>query len=391
LPQRVRLAATGRASYAAGGALLAVAMGFGRFAYTPLLVVMQRDAGLDVAFAGVLASVNLAGYLAGALLATLAAVRARRFAVLRASLIVVVAATGLMALPAAWWAPLRFVTGVASGLAFVLTVSALLDRSLRVPASARVPWGFAGVGLGVAVAGALVPPFAAYGGSRGAWLGLAAIGAVLVAIALPILGDEPARVPGVASAAAVPSRKGNYPALLIAYGLEGAAYIIPATFLVAMVRETPSAAAYAPAAWIVVGLSAAPSAVAWNALGRAIGVAGSLLIALVVQALGMLACALVPGFIGALVTALTLGATFVGITFLTSALASELRPNSTNVAFGLLTAVYGVGQIAGPLIAVRVSLATGHYRDSLYAAAAMLLIGTAVYAASLRIGRPALR
>jgi hypothetical protein len=39
---------------------------------------------------------------------------------------------------------------------------------------------------------------------------------------------------------------------------------------------------------------------------------------------------------------------------------------------------------------VRVSLATGHYRDSLYAAAAMLLIGTAVYAASLRIGRPAL-
>jgi hypothetical protein len=44
---------------ASGIILLAVAMGVGRFAYTPLLPVMEHDAGLSVAGAGTLAFANL--------------------------------------------------------------------------------------------------------------------------------------------------------------------------------------------------------------------------------------------------------------------------------------------------------------------------------------------
>ena len=51
----------------AGLAALAVAMGIGRFAFTPLLPMMQQDAGLSVADGGWLASANYLGYLAGAL------------------------------------------------------------------------------------------------------------------------------------------------------------------------------------------------------------------------------------------------------------------------------------------------------------------------------------
>ena len=45
---------------------LAVAMGIGRFAFTPLLPLMQHDAGVSLVQGGWLATANYAGYLIGA-------------------------------------------------------------------------------------------------------------------------------------------------------------------------------------------------------------------------------------------------------------------------------------------------------------------------------------
>jgi len=46
---------------------LAAAIGIGRFAFTPVLPMMQRDLDLSLRAAGWLASANYAGYFAGAL------------------------------------------------------------------------------------------------------------------------------------------------------------------------------------------------------------------------------------------------------------------------------------------------------------------------------------
>ena len=54
----------------AGAVSLAVAMGVGRFAFTPLLPMMLRDATIDIALGSWLATANYLGYLAGALLTT---------------------------------------------------------------------------------------------------------------------------------------------------------------------------------------------------------------------------------------------------------------------------------------------------------------------------------
>ena len=49
---------------------LILVLGVARFAYTPLLPLMQQQAGLGVAAAGWLAAINYAGYLSGALIAS---------------------------------------------------------------------------------------------------------------------------------------------------------------------------------------------------------------------------------------------------------------------------------------------------------------------------------
>ena len=48
--------------------ILAVAMGIGRFAFTPLLPMMEKDAGVSIALGGWRAAANYLGYLLGAVL-----------------------------------------------------------------------------------------------------------------------------------------------------------------------------------------------------------------------------------------------------------------------------------------------------------------------------------
>src|SRR5919201_3323202 len=94
----------------AGLAALAAAMGIGRFAFTPLLPLMQEHDGLSLAAGGYLASANYLGYFVGALAASWAAARVSLplvlFAIAAATL-----AMGFTHGMAAWLA-LRFADGV---------------------------------------------------------------------------------------------------------------------------------------------------------------------------------------------------------------------------------------------------------------------------------------
>src|SRR5207253_5687604 len=97
----------------AGLAALAVAMGIGRFAFTPLLPMMQDDAGVSLAQGGVLAAANYLGYLVGAMWAMRPA---PAVLVIRLSTAFVAVATLAMGFThgMALWMVLRFVAGVAS-------------------------------------------------------------------------------------------------------------------------------------------------------------------------------------------------------------------------------------------------------------------------------------
>jgi predicted MFS family arabinose efflux permease len=366
--------------FVAAAIVLAIAMGVGRFVYTPLLVVMRADAGLSVAFAGVLASANLAGYLIGAFTSILDAARRSRTLLVRIGSVGVVATTAMMALPPSFWLVARCATGIASGIVFVLTTSLLIDYAVATGSKNGVAIMFSGVGVGIAGATLLTLPFVALGGSRAGWIGLAIVSALLLAFALPAL--PPSSGEKKTAAQAAPAWKGGtFGWLALLYGVEGAAYIVPATFLVAMIAETPEIRSFGNAAWVIVGLSAAPSTIWWRAAAARLGLRPALVVACAAQVAGMLAPFVFPGAIGAAVLAVSLGATFVGIVALSTSIARELMPNNFNASIGILTALYGTGQIVGPLVATHIALLTGSYRLALAAAAVALALAATAFAA----------
>src|SRR5690349_6007727 len=112
----------------AGCLALAVAMGIGRFAFTPILPLMQEDAGVSVVAGGSLAAANYLGYLAGALTAAAGAIGPRR--AIHVGLAAIAAATLAMGVSAdfAAWLALRAVSGFASAWVLVNVSAWSLDR-----------------------------------------------------------------------------------------------------------------------------------------------------------------------------------------------------------------------------------------------------------------------
>jgi len=347
-------------------------MGIGRFAYTALLPQTQVALGAADDVAGALASVNLLGYLAGVLAGRGLAARPERGAALRVGLAVTALATALGALTTSLgvWAFLRVAAGVASGLVFVLASAATLEA-----AASYAGLLYAGVGLGIALSGtvaALAPPTAGYGPP---WLVLAGAAA---ALALPAWGG----LAGRPTASAAPSglSPGGRPPLALsrlaaAYFLEGFGYIVSGTFAVAAVRRTPGLEALAPWTWVLTGVAAAPSAVLWASAGQRLGIPRALAAAHLVQAVGMSLPCLWRSPAAALAGAALFGGTFMGITTLAMAAGRRLAPAAPGRIVGTLTAVYGVGQVLGPLLAGAISRRLGDPAPAVLLAALAVALG----------------
>ena len=136
------------------GALgLAAAMGIGRFAFTPLLPLMQDRHVLSLAQVGALASINYLGYLMGALAFVVFSPTPQAAA--RHGLVVVAATTLAMGLTASFpaWLVLRLAAGVASAFVLVGVSGWTFAALAREGRSADAGWMFCGIGLGICGAG----------------------------------------------------------------------------------------------------------------------------------------------------------------------------------------------------------------------------------------------
>jgi predicted MFS family arabinose efflux permease len=362
--------------------MLAVGMGVGRFVYTPILPLMEHQAGLSTSMASNLATANYLGYLVGALVGIFVPAIARSRSAARLSLLVVIVTLALMPVSqdATDWLVLRLVAGAASALLFVIATSAMLARLHR-GAQHLVGWGFGGVGVGIALSGVLVLILQSMSTWRAAWWGAAILAAVLGVVAWTLRPEPAGERTSLQRHGDVPRTHRWFAALLASYTLEGIGYIIAGTFLVAAISQN-SPGWLGTGAWVVVGVAAAPASAMWAYLANRRPRPTLILIALIVQVVGIALPSLANGIAPALISAVLFGNTFVAISSLALAIGAHLQfPRSV----AILTTGYSVGQILGPLV-VKPLLHSG-YHDALLVAAAVVAAG-AVAAAALRIRFP---
>ncbi|MFK8401522.1 YbfB/YjiJ family MFS transporter [Pseudomonas sp. BGr12] len=353
--------------------ILAVGMGFGRFAFTGLYPLMVRDGVLSVTGGSLAASANYAGYLLGALLLARSHERhAARICVI--ALVGTLATLAAMAVPApAWFAiGVRLLAGVLSAMALVSAAQWLLQSMGE---SHGAPMMFAGVGIGILVSAELIAAGNAFGlGSAAIWCVLALAGLVLSLLAAPALGREAPAGPHQAVNGAGPAPELSAPIILLVYGLAGFGYIITATYL-PLLMKSGLGAIDALQVWAAFGLGAAPSCFLWHRLHLKLGGRRALALNLLVQAVGVMLPALGDSAVLYLGSAVLVGGSFMGTVTIAMpaarAVASQVRFNM----LAAMTALYGVGQIVGPLAASALRGLTGSFIPALGAAASALLVG----------------
>ena len=391
--------ASGRWGVALAGAVsLAVAMGIGRFAFTPLLPMMLHDGSIDLHGASWLASANYLGYLAGALLCTFQPWIWRRLPALpaldgpwlvRGGLV----ATGLLTLGIAqpWTAPwplLRFAAGIASAVVFVYTSGWCLAQLARRGASALGGVMYTGPGFGIIVSG-LAASAMVQSGWRAAtgWTLFGLLACALTAgvwrIFLPGSGVRPVTPAPVPGALSTDTGRGEIAWLTLGYGIAGFGYIVTATFLPVIARATLPGSPWLDMFWPIFGLGVVLGAL----LSTRLRITGDLRLFLAgsyaLQSLGIATSVWSPSLAGYAVGSFMLGLPFTAITFFAMQEVRRLRPALAASYMGLLTAMYGIGQILGPpLVAVllrRSATAGQGFTLSLEIAASVLLAGAGVF------------
>lgn len=376
-------AAPSPARLAVGGMLsMAAAFGVGRFVYTPILPVMIADAALTPASAGIVAAANFLGYLLGALAGASAATqRNPRLFFLVGLLSGALSLAGMAAPPSVpVFAAMRFVGGFGSAFVIVCLSSMALEPLVRAGRVGLSAAPFAGVGLGIAFSSALVSALAASGfGWKAMWIANALVATGVSLLALALL-PSPA-----APAAATPTRKPDrggvsipLAALVLSYGLFGFGYVITATFLVAIVRETASLAPVEPYVWAIVGLAGALSIPFWAWVARRTTDVFAYSVACLVEATGVALSVISPGQATIVLAGIFLGGTFMAITAIGLGIARRLTQMAPQRAQAIMTSAFGLGQIVGPALAGQMRETSGSFLAPSLIAAAALLIAAAL-------------
>ena len=371
---------------------LAIAMGVGRFAFTPFFPLMVRDGLLGNGAGALIAASNYLGYLVGALFA--ARIRVKTTTLIALGLIgtvIVTAAVGWTHSLAAWIV-LRFVAGVMSAWTLIATSTWGLGwlASLGHPQLTGII--FAGVGLGIATVGIFcliaAGPLAS---SLRLWIELGALAGV--AALFPLLATRILPVPAASTGekasqgeALKPSAKTG--GLVVCYTLFGFGYILPATYVPALARQLVDDPQIFGLAWPLFGMAAALSTVvvAWGL--KRINRLSVWAVSHVLMALGVLLPGIWSSLVSISVAALLVGGTFMVITMLAMQEARTRVEGDATAVLGRMTAGFAFGQLMGPVISSVVGRFTPDFSTALNFAldlSALSLLLSAFYL--WRVGR----
>jgi MFS family permease len=264
-----------------------------------------------------------------------------------------------------------------------------LTRLARLGAPAMAGAIFTGPGLGITISG-LAATFmvAVHWSATTGWLVFGLLAALLSALVWPVFkGSDPAAGSNTADPSPDPPDPAGGSAEMVvfalAYGLAGFGYIITATFLPVIARESLPGSVWLDLFWPILGLAVVAGALLTTRVPRRTDPRLVLAGGYAAQGLGVILTLFVSSLGGFIVSSVLVGLFITSISFFAMQEARRLRPHHAARFMGLLTALYGIGQIAGPpltaaLLARLPSRAEG-FGWSLGIASAALAIGACLY------------
>ena len=366
-----------------GIAALTIAVGIGRFSYTPILPYMISELNLTTTEAGLIASSNYLGYLLGSLIPIFPKFPKKIRSIFIYSIFISIISLFAMGLTNTFevFILIRFIHGIFSAFVLILGTSLIVSH---VQKKGKIFLGtahFSGVGLGMALSAIVVSYL---GFLNFTWDELwFSIGILAIMLSFQIIKFTPIQKAEVKYNLKSKNKTSlGFSLITISYGLYGFGYVAFGTFISTMSRLTPGLEKTEPFVWFVVGITGIPSVFFWNWFGSKIGNDIGLFLANLILGLGVLFSVLINNEFGIFISCILFGLSFVPITSMCLLEGQERFSGSFIVSTAILTFSFSIGQMIGPYLS---GLLTDYYNSFFFS---MIISGIVLIFGSLLMINP---
>ena len=366
-----------------GIAALTIAVGIGRFSYTPILPYMISELNLTTTEAGLIASSNYLGYLLGSFIPIFPQFPKNIRSIFIYSIFISIISLFAMGLTNTFevFILIRFIHGIFSAFVLILGTSLIVSH---VQKKGKIFLGtahFSGVGLGMALSAIVVSYL---GFLNFTWDELwFSIGILAIMLSFQIIKFTPIQKAEVKyNLKSKNKTRLGFSLITISYGLYGFGYVAFGTFISTMSRLTPGLEKTEPYVWFVVGVTGIPSVFFWNWFGSKIGNDIGLFLANLILGLGVLFSVLINNEFGIFISCILFGLSFVPITSMCLLEGQKRFSGSFIVSTAILTFSFSIGQMIGPYLS---GLLTDYYNSFFFS---MIISGIVLIFGSLLMINP---
>ena len=360
---------------------LIIGVGVARFVFTSLLPPMLEDY-LTISFAGVLASINYVGYLAGSIFSVFIKDINTKVKFFRLGMFLAVITTLMLGVTTSEtiWIISRVLAGFGAAMALVVG-SAIVMNKLNIQNKTKAMGiHFSGIGFSILISDLIVRIVFYFNGTwQFAWVVLAIFAFVMSFYSMYILSyDKEVKQNSVKHHIDKSLFSPFVVILIMAYFCEGVGMVVQGTFLPDIINSLEGLEGFGSFTWTLVGFAGIPSCIIWMMLAHKYGSVNIIILAMFLQVIGILISALTNNIYLNLFSGILYGGTFIGLVALFMNLGGKIAGNNPVMLMGALTTAYGIGQVVAPLYSVALIEHFKTYDYTLYVTAFIVSGGIAL-------------
>lgn len=348
------------------------------------------DDFLTLTYAGILASLNFAGYLVGAVFSVFIKDINTKVKYFRIGMVLSVLTTLVLATSTneTLWLISRVIAGFGSAMIIIVGTAIVMVKLNFEDKTKAMGIHFSGIGVAIVISD-LISRYVLHSGTwSDAWLVLSLFALMISFYSVYILSfDKELKQKAIKHKLSMSIFSPYVVLLILAYFTEGVGFVIQGTFLPDIINSLEGLDGYGSLGWLLVGIAGIPSSIIWMRLAHNYGSINIIIVAMSIQLVGILIPALSNNMYLNLLSGVLYGGTFIGLVALFMNLGGRLAGKNPVVLMGAMTATYGVGQVTGPLYSVTLIESFGNYDTTLYLTALIVFTGIAllVYAKKIEV------